>query len=113
MKSFSVQVIVEEAINGGATATLLGMSLQILILDILTTILFTSTLQSIYPIPNIPWAMPSQREVIISEVTFFLYALALAFPDGYFLTPYCYLVTFVLTACVIFMPNVYYDKLVT
>jgi hypothetical protein len=113
MKTFSVKVIVNEILNGETTTTLLGMSLQILILDILTTILFTGTLQSIYPIPNIPWAMPTQREVIISEVTFILYALALAFPDGYFLTPYCYLVAFVLTACVTFIPNVYYDKLVT
>lgn len=87
----------------------MGLAIIILLLDFLIAIVFNSNLQSIYPFPKVPWGMPTQREAYITEITFYIYAVALAFPYNFIAIPYMNGVAAALTLVANFYSSTYYD----
>jgi hypothetical protein len=62
---------------------------------------------------TVPWAMPAQLEGFINEISLYIFAIALAFPNYWIGLKYMYGVATLLTAIANIYPVTYYDKLTT
>ena len=93
--------------------TLITIASVVLIIDCLIGILFNSTLQTVYPLKQVPWAMPSQREMFIYEITLYLYSISMAFNSSVAATKYLLGIAGFLTFLTNLYPLTYYDSLVT
>jgi hypothetical protein len=92
---------------------ILALGVQVLVIDIVIGVIFNRLLKTIYPIKNIPWAMPISLEGFWGEVSLYISATALAFPHTFAGIGFIFLIAAFPNAIANVHSVTYYAKLTT